>query len=65
MCINDSFPHVKQHGGVEDLELIKPKIGDKVYIDEMLGDYLRFDAFDTEKSTNWWHYSRFKLVSNI
>lgn len=61
VCINHHFPHIKEYGGTE-IKQITPKKGDVLVIDEVLGEFLRFDLFDTEESFNWWHKSRFRKI---
>ncbi|WP_333862582.1 hypothetical protein [Sphingobacterium sp.] len=58
ICIDNNFPHIKEFGGT-DKKQITPKKGDVLTIDETLGDFLRFDLFDSEETFNWWHKSRF------
>lgn len=41
-----------------------PKKGEVNIIDEMLGDYLRFEKYDGE-TVNWWHHTSFKPVSEV
>lgn len=62
ICINDDFPFINKYGGNEKEASIKPKKGDILIIDEILGDFLRFDLFDTHEQFNWWHKSRFRKI---
>lgn len=64
ICINDDFPFIKKYGGDEKGASIKPKKGDILIIDEILGDFLRFDLFDTPEQFNWWHKSRFRRIDD-
>jgi len=32
-------------------------------IDEILGEFLRFDKYDTEESYNWWKSDRFAPIT--
>jgi len=58
ICIDHNFPHIKEFGGT-DKKQITPKTGDVLTVDETLGEFLRFDLFDSEETYNWWHKSRF------
>ncbi|WP_460671679.1 hypothetical protein [Larkinella ripae] len=62
ICINDNFPWLKQHGGVEDAADSNPSLGEVLVINEVLGEFLRFDKYDTTRSFNWWiakHFAPF------
>ena len=61
-CISDDFPHQKQHGGTEGEATHKPKVGEVLIIDEILGEYLRFDHYDTPETHQWWHHTRFEPI---
>lgn len=60
-CISSDFPWIEKYGGTSKRQ-ITPKKGDILIIDEVLGDFLRFDLFDSEDSFNWWHKSRFRKL---
>lgn len=63
VCISDDFPAIKKYGTATEAK-IKPSIGERLIVDEILGDFLRFDRYDTETSFNWWHFSRFAPIDN-
>jgi len=62
VCISESFPvHTTTEADksiIGKQALIHPKKGENLVIDEMLGDFIRFDKYDTD-ACNWWHSSRF------
>ena len=58
ICINDHFPYIPKFGGNGDI-VEKPKVGEILTIDEVLGDFLMFEKYNTETSTNWFFYNRF------
>lgn len=63
ICISEYFPVWKTTE--EDKSIIgthphsHPKKGEILTIDETLGEFLRFEKYDTH-TFNWWHHSRFK-----
>ena len=64
-CVSTNFLHWKttnidksQIGSQADFH---PRLGEQLIIDEILGEFIRFDCYDTD-SYNWWHNSRFILV---
>lgn len=59
VCISDNFPKIEKYGGGSETPN-KPKKGEVLFVDEILGDFLRFDKYDTVESFNWWHHSRFR-----
>ena len=68
VCISEIFP---VHATTEtDKSIIgtqaafHPKKGETLIIDEILGDFLRFDKYDTD-AFNWWHCSRFRPIDEI
>jgi len=63
VCISNDFPIMKQYGGTENAAPSQPKINEVLVVDEILGDYLNFNKYDSEESYNWWHYSRFKKLT--
>jgi len=69
VCISENFP---VHTTTEiDKSIIgtqaptHPIKGETLVIDEMLGDFLRFNKYDTDESFNWWHSTRFKPLDDI
>lgn len=64
VCISDHFPHLPQYGGTPENTADKPKKGEILVIDEILGDFLRFDKYDTEQSFNWWMHNRFAPLTD-
>lgn len=69
ICISENFPIWKTTN--EDKSIIgthpnnHPKKGEELFVDEVLGDFLRFDKYDTEEEFAWWKSDRFKKVSNV
>lgn len=59
ICISEDFPLIKEYGGSGNESKITPKKGESIEIDEILGEFLRFDKYDTEESFNWWKHDRF------
>ena len=64
ICISNNFPHIKKYGGSEGATTT-PKKGEILVIDEVLGDFLRFDKYDTYESYNWWMFNRFSLIDDM
>lgn len=62
ICINDDFPFIEKYSTSKNTNPITPKKGDELIIDEVLGDFLRFELFDSVDSFNWWHKSRFRKI---
>lgn len=60
VCISDHFPHLKEHGGKDTK--YKPRVGEILIVDEVLGHFLRFDAYDTDDSHNWFFFNRFQKI---
>jgi hypothetical protein len=66
ICISEKLPQWKTTG--EDKGDIgtnpgsHPKINEILTVDEILGDFLRFDRYDTD-SYNWWKSDRFRKLS--
>ena len=52
VCISDYFPWIPKYGGV-GLSPIHPRINEVLTINDTLGDFLRFYAYDTPELTNW------------
>lgn len=63
VCIDANFPHIKAYGGSGNVSY-KPKKGGILVIDENLGDFLRFDKYDTVDSFNWWFHNRFRPLDH-
>lgn len=61
ICINDNFPWIPEFGGNGD-NIEKPKVGEILTVDEVLGDFLMFEKYNTETSTNWFFFNRFKRI---
>lgn len=61
--ISEDFPVIKKYGGTGKEAKDKPKKDEVLVIDEILGDFLRFDKYDTNESFNWWKYDRFAPVN--
>jgi len=59
VCISDNFPVIKEYGGTGKEATSKPQKNETIIIDEILGEFLRFDKYDTEESCNWWKHDRF------
>lgn len=64
ICISEDFPWLPQHGGTGPAKA-HPQKGEVLMIDETLGDFLRFDRYDTDESFNWWHHTRFRRVTEL
>lgn len=62
ICISEDFPIIKKYSpnGIQANKTSKP--GEILVIDEILGDFLRFDIYDTNNSFNWWHHTRFAPI---
>jgi hypothetical protein len=65
ICISEDFPLIKKYGGTGEEATSHPKKGEILVIDEVLGDFLRFDKYDTEESFNWWKSDRFVPINEI
>lgn len=63
VCINDNFPRLQKYGGSERDAPNKPKLGEVLTIDEILGDFFRFDKYDCEDSFNWWYAKNFAPIN--
>lgn len=68
VCINDNFPCKSTTETDKSIvgthPKVHPEIGETLVIDEILGDWLRFNKYDTD-AYNWWHNSRFKPIDDI
>ncbi len=62
ICVNINFPFIKDYGGSGEAKN-KPKENEVLVVDETLGDFIRFDKYDTEGSFNWWHHNRFRTIN--
>ena len=69
VCISESFP---VHATTEvDKSIIgnqapiHPVKGETLVIDEILGDFFRFDKYDSNESFNWWHCTRFRPLDDF
>jgi len=62
ICVSEDFPWLPQHGGIGPAK-VHPVKNEILIVDEILGDFLRFDKYDTINSFNWWHHTRFQGVS--
>lgn len=68
VCISEDFPVLttteidKSHVGKQ--APTHPKLREVLVVDEILGDFLRFDKYDTD-AFNWWHSSRFKPLDEV
>lgn len=68
-CISTNFPLWKttnvDKSEIDSQANFHPKLNQKLFIDEVLGDFIRFDVYDNEDGFNWWHKSRFVLVDDF
>jgi len=62
VCISQDFPVIKEYGGTGEEAKDTPKKDEVLVIDEILGDFLRFDKYDTNESFNWWKADRFAPI---
>jgi len=62
ICISEDFPLIKKYGGTGKEAQATPKKDEVLVIDEILGEFLRFDIYDTEESNNWWKDDRFMPI---
>jgi len=62
ICISEQFPvHTTTETDksiIGKQAKIHPKKGEVLVVNEILGDFLRFDIYDKE-TLNWWHSSNF------
>ena len=63
VCISENFPLIKKYGGTGKEAVNTPKKEEVLVIDEILGEFLRFDKYDTEESYNWWKSDRFAPIT--
>ena len=72
VCVSDYFPKVittdEDKSTLGKLPARHPKMGEVYCIDEILGEFLRFDAFDEDDPTHpeygwkWWKHTQFRPV---
>lgn len=71
VCINDHFPIVAttaDKARVGLLPHVHPKLKELLVIDEILGEYLRFDQYDCydvnhpEYGWRWWKHTNFSAI---
>lgn len=62
VCILQDFPVIKKYGGTGKEADNTPKKNEILVIDEILGEFLRFDKYDTNESFNWWKADRFAPI---
>lgn len=69
MCISEDFPCIIATGedksGMGAIPPHHPKKWEKLCIDEILGEYLRFEKYDIPTSYNWWKHTRFKAIEEM
>lgn len=72
VCISENFPVVETTGDKSQIgtqPLIHPKKGEICCVDEILGEYLRFDEYDCNDETNpnygwkWWKHTNFRRIT--
>lgn len=64
-CINDNFPYQHQHGGDPSLCKDQPKLNELLEVEDVLGEYLMFEKYNSPISNNFWHESRFEKAKSI
>ncbi len=64
VCVSTNFPVVKKFSSTNVGAKECPKLHEHLMIDEILGDYLRFDKYDEHGMCNWWKYDRFIPLSS-
>lgn len=68
VCISENFPveatTETDKSKIGNQAPIHPIKGETLVIDEMLGDFLRFDKYDTD-AFNWWHSTGFRPIDEI
>lgn len=65
MCVSNDFPLIKKYGGNGKEPLKTPKKDEILIIDEILGDFLRFEKYDSNESINWWKFDRFRDITEL
>jgi hypothetical protein len=71
ICISGNFPFVPEYSKnkIDTLET-KPVIGQRLIIDEILGEFLNFDCFNKKDQNgnvliyNWFKHDRFSSITN-
>ena len=63
-CINDNFPAIEKYGGLLNNAKEKPKIREVLITDDVLGEFLRFEKYDTAESHNWWIAKNFAPIDD-
>ena len=71
ICISDNFPFVPEYSKskIDTLET-KPILGQRLIIDEILGEFLNFDCFNKKDQNgnvliyNWFKHDRFSSITN-
>lgn len=73
LCINDDFPVMATTDNDKSIigthPLRHPSKGEICCVDELLGEYLRFDEYDDNDENSpdygwkWWKHTRFKAVT--
>lgn len=72
LCINENFPVVETTGDKSQIgtqPISHPKRGEICCVDEILGEYLRFDEHDCNDPNNpdygwkWWKHTHFKPLT--
>lgn len=68
VCINTNFPEMittsEDKSRIGKIPPNHPKIGERLCIDEILGEFLRFDKYDIPESFNWWKYTHFAPIDD-
>jgi hypothetical protein len=64
ICDSENFPVIKEYGGADEEATAKPRKGEELIVDEILGEFVRFDKYDTEESFNWWKHDRFSPLDD-
>lgn len=62
ICISDNFPYIEKYGG-NGGATSKPKLNEILIVDEVLGQFIRFNKYDSDTTINWWKYDRFKKLT--
>ena len=62
VCISQHFPLIKEYGGTGKEAQYTPQKGEILVIDEILGEFLRFDKYDGPESYNWWIATHFAPI---
>lgn len=60
VCVSDEFPRIEKYSGPGPKYAKKhPVKGQVLIVDEILGEFVRFDIFDTTESCCWWIHKNF------